>query len=367
MRPLIVIGTRPEAIKLSPVVLECRKQNVEPVVALTGQHGAMVEDVLRYFGISTGHRLSTPGSGSLSTLSIRWLDDADWAICRFAPDCIVVQGDTTSALGGALAGFYQQIPIVHVEAGLRSGDLQAPFPEEMCRRVISQVATLHCAPTRRAVDHLLAEGHKLEDVHLTGQTGIDALLQTVAQEEAKRWEHWHAKHMRLVARRLILITAHRRENWGKGLRSICHAIRDLAGRFHDCTFVWPAHPSPAVQGEVHKLNAPNIQVLGSATYPEMVWLMQRSYLILTDSGGIQEEAPSLGKPVLVLRDVTERPEALDCGSATLVGTDTKRIVSVATRLLTDHAAYSAMIRHENPYGDGHAAEHVVKLMVEKFA
>jgi UDP-N-acetylglucosamine 2-epimerase (non-hydrolysing) len=278
----------------------------------------------------------------------------------------VVQGDTTSAMAGALAAFYRRVRVMHVEAGLRTGNLDAPWPEELHRRVITLATALHCAPTQRAVKALLDEGVHPQDVRLTGNTVIDALLETLLRER-ERSGVWRAKYPALGDRRVVLVTAHRRESFGPGLENICRAVGELAERFPDCRFVYPVHSNPQVHGPVHRLltGRENVLLVPPAGYPEFVWLMDRATLILTDSGGVQEEAPTLKTPVLVLRDVTERPEVVEAGAAKLVGTSPDRIVAAAGRLLTDPAAYAACQIDKNPYGDGRAAERIVDLMAER--
>jgi UDP-N-acetylglucosamine 2-epimerase (non-hydrolysing) len=268
-------------------------------------------------------------------------------------------------MAAALAAFLRHIPLVHVEAGLRTGNLQAPWPEEMNRRVASLAATLHCAPTERAAANLRAEGIPPATIHVTGNTVIDALLHTRERERANA-AHWRRQYPMLADRRMVLITGHRRENLGNGgLQRVCQAVAALARRFTDVEFLYPVHLNPQVQSAVRPLLAglPNVWLVEPASYPAFVWLMERSHLILTDSGGIQEEAPSLGKPVLVTRDTTERPEAVEAGAVELVGTDVERIITRAAVLLTDPAAHRISL---NPYGDGHAAGRIVDLMLQSF-
>jgi UDP-N-acetylglucosamine 2-epimerase (non-hydrolysing) len=278
---------------------------------------------------------------------------------------MVVQGDTTTAMAAALAAFYERVPVVHVEAGLRTGNLLAPWPEELNRRIVTLAAAVHCAPTQRAADALAAEGVSPARIHVTGNTVVDALLYTVDRERS-RSAHWQAKYAPLGDGPLVLITGHRRENFGGGLERLCQAVRELARRFAAVQFLYPVHLNPNVQAPVRAALAglPNVHLTPPAPYPEFVWLMDRASLILTDSGGIQEEAPSLGKHVLVLRDTTERPEALASGLVELVGTDAERIVERASRLLSrpDDAAQRSAA---NPYGDGHAAEHICRLIEER--
>ncbi|MCH7727363.1 MAG: UDP-N-acetylglucosamine 2-epimerase (non-hydrolyzing), partial [Planctomycetes bacterium] len=299
---------------------------------------------------------------SLAGLTSRCLEGLDQTIKRFSPDSIVAQGDTTSVLCSSMAAFYHRIPFVHVEAGLRTHDLRAPWPEEFNRRVASLVAALHCAPTQRAADNLMAEGVDTTQIHITGNTVIDALLWTATRE--RLCDTWAIKHEYLGDRCMVLITGHRRESFGGGFESICQAIRELAQRFPETSFLYPVHLNPNVREPVFRLLAghQNIHLTDPVKYPEFVWLMDRATVILTDSGGVQEEAPSLGKPILVMRETTERPEAIEAGAGQLVGTSCETIVSATTMLLTDPIEYAKRQLDTNPYGDGHAAQRIVDLM-----
>jgi UDP-N-acetylglucosamine 2-epimerase (non-hydrolysing) len=371
LRVLLTFGTRPEAIKMAPVVHECRRRadRIETIVCLTGQHREMLDQVTGYFGIAADRDLNlmTPDQ-SLADVAARCLTGMDAALADFAPDCVVAQGDTTTVLSAALAAFYRRLPFVHVEAGLRTGNLQSPWPEELNRRVAGLVTALHCAPTESAAENLLREGVAADAVHVTGNTVIDALLWTVARERG-RGRPWRAKYAALGDRRMVLITGHRRENFGDGMEQICSAIRLLARRFPDVEFLYPVHLNPHVREPVARLlsGQKNVHLVEPAPYPEFVWLMDRSTLILTDSGGVQEEAPSLGKPVLVMRGTTERPEAVEAGAAELVGTDPFRIFDRTSVLLTDRAAYSLHQTDRSPYGDGQAAARIVELMLRRAA
>ena len=368
---MLVFGTRPEAIKMAPVVRACRERAdaIDPLIVVTGQHREMLDQVTQYFGIrpDVDLELMRPDQ-TLADLTARCVQGVDGVLREHRPDCLVAQGDTTTVMAAALAAFYQRIPFVHVEAGLRTGDLQAPWPEELNRRIASLVTAVHCASTRQAADNLLAEGASPDTVHVTGNTVIDALLWTVQRERA-RPEAWQRKYGAYSDRRLVLITGHRRENFGTGFENICQAIAALADQFPAVEFLYPVHLNPRVREPVHRLlgSRPNVHLTEPAAYPEFVWLMDRSYLILTDSGGIQEEAPSLRKPVLVMRDTTERPEALASGAAELVGTDAARIVERISRLLTDEAEYRRRQIDANPYGDGQAAGRIVDLMLAMLA
>ncbi len=367
LRPLLIAGTRPEAIKMAPVIRECRSrpQAIEPVVCFTGQHREMLAQVADYFQIEVQLDLDlmVPNQ-TLAGLTARCLTGLEKAIGRFAPDCVVAQGDTTTVMAASLVAFYHHIPFVHVEAGLRTGDLQAPWPEEMNRRVAGITAALHCAPTERAAGCLLREGAPPETVLVTGNTVIDALLWTV-QHERDAPGQWQEKYRFLGENPMVLITGHRRENFGRGFQDICRAISILADRFEEVQFVYPVHLNPNVREPVHRIlkQRHNVHLLPPAPYPEFVWLMDRSKLILTDSGGVQEEAPSLRKPVLVMRETTERPEAVDEGAVQLVGTEVNNIVAGVSLLLEDPQAYADRQIEHNPYGDGHAAKRIVDGML----
>ena len=354
---------------MAPVVHECLRRGdaVEPVVCLTGQHREMLAQVVDYFGIREDEHLELMRPDqTLSGLTARCLEGIDEVLRRRRPHCVVAQGDTTTVMAASVAAFYHQIPFVHIEAGLRTGDLEAPWPEEFNRRVADMVTTLCCAPTRRAADTLLAEGLPPEAVHLTGNTVIDALLVTVQRERAEA-DRWSRKYDFLADAPMVLITGHRRESFGEGFERICQAISVLAGRFGDHRFVYPVHLNPNVRGPVRAIlgDQRNIHLVDPVPYPEFVWLMDRSKVILTDSGGVQEEAPTLKKPVLVMREVTERPEAVEAGAARLVGTCIAHIVEGTAALLTDPDQYAAAQIDQNPYGDGHAAQRIVELMLKQ--
>lgn len=364
---LVVYGTRPEAIKLAPVVADCRRRrDVVVTVCFTGQHEDLVRPIADYFALCADISLRAMVSGqSLARLTARMLDVLDSVVARVMPDCVVAQGDTTTVLCTALAAFYRRTPLVHVEAGLRSGNLNAPWPEEINRRIASLATTLHCAPTQRASENLLAEGVPTRDICVTGNTVIDALLQTVERERANGG-HWQAKHPELADHRMVLVTGHRRENHGHGLEAICAAIVTLAERFEDVQFVYAVHPNPRCQA-VHRLlqGKANIHLVPPVAYPEFVWLMDRSTVIITDSGGIQEEGPSLGKPVIVTRVCTERPEAVESRHARLVGSCTQTIVEAATEILEGRSR-----QPREPllvYGDGRSAERIVTWMLERLS
>lgn len=377
---MIVLGTRPEAIKLAPVILACQAHpSIEPLVCSTGQHREMLQQVLDYFEIEPDIDLGLMKPGqTLSGLTARCIQAIDEKIVSENPDCVVVQGDTTTVMAAAMVAFYHRKPIVHVEAGLRTGDLDAPWPEEFNRRVAGIVTELHCAPTETAAEALRAEAVDPERVRVTGNTVIDALFHSVARERLAS-ERWLEKYPMLggdaADRPLVLITGHRRENFGGGLENICDAITQLAQSHPETTFVYPVHLNPNVQGPVHQRlgQLSNVHLVPPAGYPEFVWLMDRAGVVLTDSGGVQEEAPSLGAVVLVTREKTERPEAIEAGLATLVGTDPERIVAAVTDALaaidgkpSSHGPLDpASI--ENPYGDGKASERIIEWMWDRFS
>jgi len=367
---LFIFGTRPEAIKLCPVIRRLRLscEGLEPCVCVTGQHRSMLDQVLGCFDVSPDHDLNlmTPDQ-TLAQITGRVLTGVDPILAVERPAMVVVQGDTTTTMAGALAAFYRRIPVAHVEAGLRTGDLARPFPEELNRVVTGRVADLHFAPTEGARRNLLAEGTPAERIFVTGNSGIDALFHVVDGLEQGTLESsgfpW-IDH----ARKLVLVTAHRRENFGEGIERICRAIAELARR-DDTQIVYPVHRNPKVLGPVTERlgGLPNVVLLPPLDYRAFVDLMRRSYLVITDSGGVQEEAPSLGKPVLVMRESTERPEAVEAGTVELVGDNPARIVEAATRLLTDEIGHRRMSMIHNPYGDGHAAERIVDGIAERVA
>ena len=368
IRPLLVMGTRPEAIKMAPVVGACQAlgEHLDPLICFTGQHDEMLRQVTDYFGIQPDFdlKLMTPGQ-SLAQLTSRLIVALDETIAKANPDFVVAQGDTTSVLAASMAAFYRRVPFVHVEAGLRTGDLAAPWPEEYNRRVACIGAALHCAPTARSAENLRREGVPAHQIRVTGNTVIDALLATTARER-QRSSHWQEKHAWLESRDLVLVTVHRRENHGAGLDGICTAIAHLADQFTGTAFLLPVHLNPQVQDVVRRRLAgiDNLRLTPPLAYPEFVWLMERSKLIVSDSGGVQEEAPSLRRPVVALREATERSEAVDAGAVMCVGSAPERIVEAAGCLLTDHQAYAAMQIEKSPFGDGHAAERIVEWVLE---
>ncbi|WP_343126077.1 non-hydrolyzing UDP-N-acetylglucosamine 2-epimerase [Stenotrophomonas maltophilia] len=365
---MVVFGTRPEAIKMAPVVeaLKARPE-IETIVAVTAQHRQMLDQVMDLFGIAPDVDLNVMEPGqTLAGLFAKILTGMTAVIAEHKPDLVLVHGDTSTTLASALAAFYNRVAVGHVEAGLRTGDIYAPWPEEANRRLTGPLTRLHFAPTTRSRDNLLAEGTSSDDIHVTGNTVIDALLNVAdkLKHDTALIESMRARFPFLDAsKRLVLVTGHRRENFGSGFESICEALKALAAR-GDTQIVYPVHLNPNVQGPVNRIlaDAPGVFLIEPQDYLPFVYLMTQATLIITDSGGVQEEAPSLGKPVLVMRDTTERPEAVDAGTVLLVGTDAGRIVTEATRLLDDEAAYQSMAHAHNPYGDGKAAVRIAALI-----
>lgn len=368
-RVLTVFGTRPEAIKMAPLVRALKQHSgFEVTVCVTAQHRQMLDQVLSLFDIEPDFDLNVMHENqSLSDLTANILNRIGGVFDAARPDIVLVHGDTTTTLATSLAAFYRYIPIGHVEAGLRTGNIHSPWPEELNRRVTDAVASWHFAPTETARRNLYGEGVPPEQVILTGNTVIDALLQTqerlttdpllAAQAEADF-------SFLDPARKLILVTGHRRESFGEPLEQICLALRTLANKRSDVELLYPVHPNPHVGEAVNAIlgGLPNVRLIGPQQYASFVYLMSRAYLIVTDSGGIQEEAPALGKPVLVTRETTERPEALEAGTARLVGTDQARIVEEIERLLDSRADYDAMAHAVNPYGDGQASSRIVAAL-----
>jgi UDP-N-acetylglucosamine 2-epimerase (non-hydrolysing) len=370
IRVLSVFGTRPEAVKMAPVIqaLE-RESEVESRVCVTAQHRQMLDQVLDLFQIKPDYDLNLMRPNqSLAGLTAEVMENLDPVLADEHPDWVLVQGDTTTVMTAALAAFYRGIRVGHVEAGLRTGDKRQPFPEEINRRIAGTIADLHFAPTDLARQNLLHEGIDDRIIRVTGNTEIDAQLKVLEMpvpEQVHRWlEEWQ---IREGGNRLALVTAHRRENFGKPIEDICSALKrlveDYAGNLH---LVYPVHFNPNIQEPVHSIlgNVPNIHLLDPLDYLPMVHMLKAATIVLTDSGGIQEEAPGLGKPTLVLREKTERPEGVAAGVLKLVGTDPERILAEAHRLLDDKTEYNKMAHAANPFGDGHAAERIVKALLE---
>jgi UDP-N-acetylglucosamine 2-epimerase (non-hydrolysing) len=365
-RVLVVIGTRPEGIKLAPVVAALRglAPRLETRVALTGQHTDLLDRVLTVFGLPIDWELGIMREGQdLYDIAQGCLGGLRGVVREYRPDLILVQGDTATVFFAALVGFFEKVTVGHVEAGLRSGDKWRPYPEEVFRRLSGVVADLHFAPTAAARRNLLAEGIPEEQVYLTGNTVVDALHMVAGK--SLPIEDPVLRDLLARGERLVLVTAHRRESFGAPLREVFGAIRELADRFGELHFLYPVHPNPNVRGPAEELlgDHPRIHLTAPLGYSDLVQLLQAATLVLTDSGGIQEEAPSFGTPVLVLREVTERPEAVQAGVAKLVGMDRARIVETAATLLGDEAARLRMARAESPYGDGRAAERIADILL----
>lgn len=361
---IAVAGTRPEAIKMAPVILALKNEPWADVrVLATAQHRHLLDQVMNFFGITPDIDLDIMRPNqALTTLTARLLLELDSVLLKEKPDAVLVQGDTTTVMAVALACFYHRIPIGHVEAGLRTWDMQNPFPEEANRVIAGKLARWHFAPTEGARRNLLKEGISESEIVITGNTVIDALLITAARELEPQGIALDAN------KRLVLVTSHRRENFGEPFHNICQALQTLAQNNPEVQFLYPVHPNPNIKNVAHEFlgRLKNFTLCNPLDYASFIAAMKRSYIILTDSGGVQEEAPALGKPVLVLRDETERPEAVEQGVVKLVGSNYHHIVDETQRLLNDQTAYRMMARGVSPYGDGHAAGRIVKTLREHF-
>lgn len=378
---LLVFGTRPEAIKMAPLVHELKKHTDEFItkVCVTGQHREMLDQVLDLFEIVPDYDLNImKPNQDLYDITSRILLGMRGVLAEAMPDVVLVHGDTTTSMAAALAAFYKQIPVGHVEAGLRTGNIYSPWPEEMNRLMTGRIATYHFSPTSLSKKNLLKENICEKQIVVTGNTVIDALQWVTGKMTASRQIQSDMKQEMLGygydverlsnGRRLVLITGHRRENFGEGFLNICHAIKNLAEKNHDVDFVYPMHLNPNVRKPVLEIlgeGESNVFLMEPLQYLPFVYMMEKSYLILTDSGGVQEEAPGLGKPVLVMRDTTERPEAVEAGTVILVGTNQRKIEDVLASLLNDSMMYEKMSQAVNPYGDGHACERIVKFILRE--
>ena len=366
---MVVIGTRPEAIKLSPVVLELQRHpaHFETQICVTGQHREMLDQMLRVFALRPDYDLGVMKPGqNLAEVTAACVTGLDGILRDKRPDLMLVQGDTTTTFAASLAAYYHHIQVGHIEAGLRTGKKNDPFPEEVNRRLATHLSDFHFAPTEVARQNLLLEGVNPQNVLVTGNTVIDALLLTQARLAAE--PSLAVDGLGPVdGQRIILVTAHRRESFGLPFRRICEAVRTLAERRRDVLVVYPVHLNPNVQAPVREIldGVPNVRLLAPLDYVSFVACMQRAHILLTDSGGIQEEGPTLGKPVLVMREVSERPEAIAAGTACLTGTDPEEIVRAVSSLLDDPARYKQMTSRPNPYGDGHAAERIVQFLISR--
>lgn len=366
IKVMTVFGTRPEAIKMAPIVLELQKHpdTIVPVVAVTAQHREMLDQVLNLFHIRPDHDLNIMAAGqTLFDITTRAMMGLDKVLTEEKPDIVLVHGDTTTTFAGALAAYYHQTAVGHVEAGLRTHNKYSPFPEEMNRRLTGCIADLNFAPTSTSEANLLAENVPPESIFVTGNTVIDALHHTVRDDFDFQEES--LKDVDFQNKRIILVTTHRRENLGEPMRHVYKALKQLTEEFDDVEVVFPVHKNPKVREVVNEElgGLAKVHLIDPLDYKPFANLMHRAHLILTDSGGVQEEAPALGKPVLVLRDTTERPEAVDAGTVKLIGTDRERVYEEAKKLLTDKAEYSRMAESVNPYGDGKAAARIIQAIL----
>lgn len=366
---MLVFGTRPEAIKMAPLVkaFESDNEHFNTVVCVTGQHREMLDQVLDIFHITPQYDLNIMKKGQdLYDVTSRILTSLRDVLQEAKPDIVLVHGDTTSTMAAALAAFYQQIPVAHVEAGLRTHNILSPWPEEMNRQITARIASYHFAPTAESRKNLLNEGIKDEQIFITGNTVIDAL-------------HYVMRELNISSqcsptdKRIVLVTGHRRENFGDNLEHICKAIRTLAWQFPDVDFIYPMHPNPSVRTAINDIfgitsntnHAQNIRLIEPLDYLDFIRLLSKATIVLTDSGGIQEEAPALGKPVLVMRNTSERPEAIEAGTSKLVGADYYKIVNEVSELLNNHNAYMTMSKAVNPYGDGHACNRILEILKQE--
>lgn len=366
IKVMTVFGTRPEAIKMAPIVLELQKHpdTIEPVVAVTAQHREMLDQVLNLFQIKPDHDLNIMAAGqTLFDITTRAMMGLDKVLTEEKPDIVLVHGDTTTTFAGALAAYYHQTAVGHVEAGLRTHNKYSPFPEEMNRRLTGCIADLNFAPTSTSEANLLAENVPPESIFVTGNTVIDALHHTVRDDFD--FQEKSLKDVDFQNKRIILVTTHRRENLGEPMRHVYKALKQLTEEFDDVEVVFPVHKNPKVREVVNEElgGLAKVHLIDPLDYEPFANLMHKAHLILTDSGGVQEEAPALGKPVLVLRDTTERPEAVDAGTVKLIGTDRERVYEEAKKLLTDEAEYSCMAESVNPYGDGKAAARIIQAIL----
>ncbi len=363
---LSIFGTRPEAIKLAPVIKELKEHPAKPVckVCVTGQHREMLDPFLKLFGIKQDYDLNIMQKDqSLFDVTCNVLSEVKEILLAEQPDIVIVQGDTTSAFVSSLAAFYLKIKVAHVEAGLRSGNKYNPFPEEINRKFVDHLADWHFAPTETSRQHLLKEGITDKTIYVTGNTVIDALFMIL---EHTKGENLLNNLSFEPGNKLILVTAHRRESFGEDIRNICNALHRISEYNHDIEIIYPVHLNPNIQKPVNQIlgGLARVHLIEPLDYISFIHLMNKSYLILTDSGGIQEEAPSLGKPVLVMRNTTERPEVIEAGAAKLVGTDTAKIIKETQKLLDNSKEYNSMCHSTNPYGDGKAAQRIVKILIE---
>lgn len=365
IKVMSIFGTRPEAIKMAPVILEMErcKNEISSVVCVTAQHREMLDSVLDTFGITPDYDLNIMKKGqTLDSITGTILDGLNDILEKESPDLVLVHGDTTTTFASALSAFYHKIPVGHVEAGLRTHNLYSPYPEEANRQMVGNIAELHFTPTMLSLKNLLQENKDPEKIFVTGNTAIDALKTTVKKEYDSPVLQWAGDH------RILLLTAHRRENWGEPLKRVFTAVNRLTQKYPDIRVIYPCHMNPAVRGMADEMFGSNdhVRVIEPLEVTDFHNMIRKSYLVLTDSGGIQEEGPSLGKPVLVVRDTTERPEGVEAGTLKLVGTSIENIIKQVSRLLDDENEYERMSRTENPYGDGHASEKIVNAILRYF-
>ena len=369
-RVLFIFGTRPEAIKMAPLINEMGKSGeFEVRICVTAQHRQMLDQVLEIFRIRPDHDLNIMTSNqSLFDITARIMSKLQEILAAEKPDLVMVQGDTTTTFAGALTAYYARTRVAHLEAGLRTNNKFAPFPEEINRRMTSVIADIHLAPTQWSRDNLIRENVPAENIFVTGNTVIDALFHVAALLRSSKPDYDRLFEGVDFGRKMVLITGHRRENFGEGFLNICESIRDLALKYGDVEFLYPVHFNPNVRKPVNEIlhGIRNVHLVEPLDYEPFIYAMDKSYMVLTDSGGVQEEAPSLGKPVLVMRDTTERPEAVDAGTVRLVGTDKKKIVEGVSVLLEDAEVYAQMSRAHNPYGDGKASERIVGILNHYF-
>lgn len=368
LRVTVVFGTRPEAIKMAPLVKELKKYDqIESTVCITAQHRQMLDQVLDIFGIKADFDLDImKDRQTLVDITTRGLEGLNKVFAEAKPDIVLVHGDTTTTFVGSLAAFYNKISVGHVEAGLRTNDKYFPYPEEINRKLTGVLADIHFAPTKSNKNNLLKENVKEDKIYITGNTVIDAIRTTVRKDYT--FQNAELQYVDFCDKKVITVTAHRRENLGTPLENICQALKSIADTFEDVEIVYPVHLNPAVQTTAREIMGGHnrIHLIDPIDVQDMHNLMARSYLIMTDSGGLQEEAPSLGKPVLVLRNETERPEAVEAGTVKLAGTQKDRIISLASELITDEEAYQKMAKAVNPYGDGFASERIVKALLYEY-
>jgi UDP-N-acetylglucosamine 2-epimerase (non-hydrolysing) len=369
MKLFIITGTRPEAIKLIPLYFEANRRGVDVRLISTGQHREMLDQVFDWFEVKPDIDLQLMQQNqTLASLSANTLMKLDALFKEDKPDYVMVQGDTTTAFIAALAAYYHKIKVVHIEAGLRTRNKYSPWPEEINRSLIGRIADLHFAPTKWSADNLIKEGVDEKNVFITGNTVIDALFYTINKVNKNQIIPTDLEayfNETNTDKKIVLITGHRRENWGRGFEEMCLAIQQLAIRYSEMDFIYPVHLNPNVQEPVHRLlsGLSNVLLIAPLNYPEFVRMMERSYIILTDSGGVQEEAPGLGKPVLVMRDTTERPEGVEAGTVKLVGTNADTIVRTFIELADDTLKYKTMSEVKNPYGDGTASQKIIETLL----